>query len=222
MGCHFLLQGIFPTQGSNLDVPRCRQTLYRLSDQGSQGLYKRLFMEKEIVNELICFLIIGLHVGWMIYLGKSIISLPISMKFTFSSLIPFSLFSLLNISKASSSISFTLTEKEHAESRMFAHEDPGKFLNAEQKFESPTQIELHSYKWSPKQFPFPMTQMSAVYLKNESSSNSGTRPCPLPTESTAGRQRFPGAPCFGGSIHHSMALTCSFTKSVTLNLFWTK
>ena len=70
-----------------------------------------------------------------------------NMKFTtFSSLIPFSLFSLLNISKASSSISFTLTEKEHTESRMFAHADPGKFLNAEQKFESPSQIELHSYK----------------------------------------------------------------------------
>ena len=31
MGCHFLLQGIFPTQGSNLGLPHCRQTLYRLS-----------------------------------------------------------------------------------------------------------------------------------------------------------------------------------------------
>ena len=28
MGCHFLLQGIFLTQGSN---PRCRQMLYCLS-----------------------------------------------------------------------------------------------------------------------------------------------------------------------------------------------
>lgn len=146
------------------------------------------------------------------------------MKFTtFSSLVPFSLFSLLNISKASSSISFTLTEKDHAESRMLAHEDPGKSLNAEERFQSPTQIDLHSCTWSPKQFPFPMTQMSAVvYLKNESSLNSGTRPCPLPTESTAGPQRFPGAPCFGGSIHHSMTPTCSFTKSATLTLFWTQ
>ena len=33
--CHFLLQGIFPTQGSNLGLPHCRQTLYRLSHQGS-------------------------------------------------------------------------------------------------------------------------------------------------------------------------------------------
>ena len=34
VGCHFLLQGIFPTQGSNLGLPHCRQTLYRLSHQG--------------------------------------------------------------------------------------------------------------------------------------------------------------------------------------------
>ena len=27
MGCHFLLQGIFPTQGSNPGLPHCRQTL---------------------------------------------------------------------------------------------------------------------------------------------------------------------------------------------------
>ena len=35
MGCHFLLQGIFPTQGSNPGLPHCRQPLYRLSHQGS-------------------------------------------------------------------------------------------------------------------------------------------------------------------------------------------
>ena len=35
MGCHFLLQGIFPTQGSNLGLLHCRQTLYHLSYQGS-------------------------------------------------------------------------------------------------------------------------------------------------------------------------------------------
>ena len=36
--CHFLLQGIFPTQGSNSGLPHCRQTLYRLRHQGSQSL----------------------------------------------------------------------------------------------------------------------------------------------------------------------------------------
>ena len=32
-GCHFLLQGIFPTQGSNPGLPHCMQTVYRLSHQ---------------------------------------------------------------------------------------------------------------------------------------------------------------------------------------------
>ena len=35
VGCHFLLQEIFPTQGLNPGLPRCRQTLYPLSHQGS-------------------------------------------------------------------------------------------------------------------------------------------------------------------------------------------
>ena len=33
MGCHILLKGIFLTQGSNLALPHCRQTLYCLSHQ---------------------------------------------------------------------------------------------------------------------------------------------------------------------------------------------
>ena len=33
VGCHFLLQGIFPTQGSNPGLPHCRQMLYQLSHQ---------------------------------------------------------------------------------------------------------------------------------------------------------------------------------------------
>ena len=37
MDCHFLLQWIFPTQGSNPGLPHCRQKLYRLSHQGSLG-----------------------------------------------------------------------------------------------------------------------------------------------------------------------------------------
>ena len=31
VGCHFLLQGIFPTQGLNPGLLHCRQTLYQLS-----------------------------------------------------------------------------------------------------------------------------------------------------------------------------------------------
>ena len=37
VGCHFLLQGIFPTQGSNPGLLHCRQMLYCLSHQGSSG-----------------------------------------------------------------------------------------------------------------------------------------------------------------------------------------
>ena len=36
VGCHVLLRGIFPTQGSNLGLPLCRWILYHLSHQGSQ------------------------------------------------------------------------------------------------------------------------------------------------------------------------------------------
>ena len=35
LGCHAFLQGIFPTQGLNPDLPHCRRILYCLSYQGS-------------------------------------------------------------------------------------------------------------------------------------------------------------------------------------------
>ena len=41
-GCHFLLQEIFPTQGSNLGLLHCRQTLYHLSHQESYNNSKGL------------------------------------------------------------------------------------------------------------------------------------------------------------------------------------
>ena len=45
LGCHFLLQGIFPTKGLNPGLPHCRQTLYHLSHQGSPGLCKDPFID---------------------------------------------------------------------------------------------------------------------------------------------------------------------------------
>ena len=36
VGCHSLLQGIFPTQGSNPGLPHYRQILYHLSHQGGR------------------------------------------------------------------------------------------------------------------------------------------------------------------------------------------
>ena len=38
MGCHSLLQGIFPTGGLNPGLLHCGQMLYRLSHQGSSFL----------------------------------------------------------------------------------------------------------------------------------------------------------------------------------------
>ena len=40
VGCHALIQGIFPTQGSKLGLPHYRQILYHLSHQG----YKRFII----------------------------------------------------------------------------------------------------------------------------------------------------------------------------------
>ena len=37
VGCYFLLQGIFPTQGSNPGLLHCRQILYQLSYKGSHS-----------------------------------------------------------------------------------------------------------------------------------------------------------------------------------------
>ena len=41
MGCHFLLQGIFPTQGSNLGLLHCRQRLLPSEPLGKSGLHAR-------------------------------------------------------------------------------------------------------------------------------------------------------------------------------------
>ena len=35
LSCHFLLQGIFPTQGSNPGLLHCRQIIYHLNNKGS-------------------------------------------------------------------------------------------------------------------------------------------------------------------------------------------
>ena len=45
VGCHALLQGIFPTQGSNPCLPHCRWILYRLSHEAN-GLGERDREEK--------------------------------------------------------------------------------------------------------------------------------------------------------------------------------
>ena len=51
VGCHFLLQGIFPTQGSNPGLPPCRQTLYRLSHQGSSVWQDKRYLNFRLARE---------------------------------------------------------------------------------------------------------------------------------------------------------------------------
>ena len=52
MGCHALLQGIFPTQGSYPGLLHCRQILYQLSHQGSpHSVYK---LPKSLARSQLC------------------------------------------------------------------------------------------------------------------------------------------------------------------------
>ena len=51
--CHFLLHGIFPTQGSNLGLLHCRQILYQLSYQGSMfGVQSNLNNSQDRISKL--------------------------------------------------------------------------------------------------------------------------------------------------------------------------
>ena len=46
VGCHSLLQGIFPTQESNLGLLHCRQIPYHLSHQGRPPSPKGMMLQK--------------------------------------------------------------------------------------------------------------------------------------------------------------------------------
>ena len=48
VGCHFLLQGIFLTQGSNLDLLHCRQILHHLSYE----VWEEKFINSSISTEI--------------------------------------------------------------------------------------------------------------------------------------------------------------------------
>ena len=42
VGCHVLLQGVFPTQGSNPNLPHCRRILHHMSHQGGPRILEHL------------------------------------------------------------------------------------------------------------------------------------------------------------------------------------
>ena len=50
VGCHALLQGIFPTWGSNPGLLHCRQILYQLSYQGSPQLTENTASPTHVVS----------------------------------------------------------------------------------------------------------------------------------------------------------------------------
>ena len=54
VGCHALLQGIFPTQGSNWGLLHCRRILYQLSYQGSTMGHQGLPQLRKALEVLLC------------------------------------------------------------------------------------------------------------------------------------------------------------------------
>ena len=84
VGCHFLFQGIFPTQGSNPGLQHCRQTLHHLSHQGSPPLKRntaiQLIRKTTCITKYICFLNYkhnecSLKKSWTVQKGMLILSL---------------------------------------------------------------------------------------------------------------------------------------------------
>ena len=67
MGCHFLLQAVFSTQGSNPGLPHCRQILYHLSHQKSPLSPQQLGLSPQQICWMKCnSQLLGQHVkyGW--------------------------------------------------------------------------------------------------------------------------------------------------------------
>ena len=60
MGCHALLEGIFPTQESNPGLPHCRQILYQLSYEGSP----RMVLEEQNFTDEFSESVLGL-LNWL-------------------------------------------------------------------------------------------------------------------------------------------------------------
>ena len=65
VGCHSLLQGIFPTWGLNPHLLRCRQILYHLSHQGSSKI-KFYF----VIIVPTCFFVVVISPDFLLYIQK--------------------------------------------------------------------------------------------------------------------------------------------------------
>ena len=68
VGCHFLLQKIFPTQGSNLGLPYCRQTLYLPSEPPRKSKKKKKSTSDIIFFiSLLLFPVLPMKKNWVSY-----------------------------------------------------------------------------------------------------------------------------------------------------------
>ena len=66
VGCHFLLQRIFPTQGSNPGLHHCRQTLYHLNHEGSPGVAASNPQSSKIVSTSSCITLLFKIPWWVL------------------------------------------------------------------------------------------------------------------------------------------------------------
>ena len=77
MGCHFLLQGFFPTEGSNLRLMHCRRILYPLKKAGC--LSRHHFSPSN--HSSVCLYIPSIHTSWEPTMSKALVELQLLLKF---------------------------------------------------------------------------------------------------------------------------------------------
>ena len=85
VGCHFLLQEIFLTQGLNPGLPHCRQTLYHLNHQRSwflKPLFLNLYKWNHIIFILCACLISIIIIAFSFSLSYYFMSLPQFLNFS--------------------------------------------------------------------------------------------------------------------------------------------
>ena len=95
VGCHALLQGIFPTQGSNPGLPHCRWILYHLSHQGSPRILEWVAYSFSKGEKIPTMELMKISI-WTVFLSLSSLSFPfhprIELKWCFNSLLFFIIF----------------------------------------------------------------------------------------------------------------------------------
>ena len=75
VGCHALLQGIFPTQGSNPGLPHCRWILYHMSHQGSPRILEWVAYSFSKGEKIPTMELMKISI-WTVFLSLSSLSFP--------------------------------------------------------------------------------------------------------------------------------------------------